>query len=197
MTARIVNACMVCALALALGVLGCEKTETGGEEMAAKGTEMKAAAYTAIANMGATNGNSAHGTVTFTKVEEGVRVVAHFEGVPAGDHGFHIHEFGDCSSGDGKSAGGHFNPYSVPHAGPDGEQRHVGDLGNITANADGVAEKEFVDAMLGFEGERSIAGKGVILHANADDLTTQPTGAAGARISCGVIELAAEPVSEK
>ena len=74
---------------------------------------------TAVAEMQTTEGNEAHGTVTFTKVKGGVQVVAHFEGVPEGEHGFHIHEFGDCSSGDGKSAGGHFNPAGASHAGRD------------------------------------------------------------------------------
>jgi Cu-Zn family superoxide dismutase len=67
--------------------------------------------------------------------------------------------------------------------------RHVGDLVNIAANADGIAEKEMVDSMLTFDGDHSILGKGVILHADADDLMTQPTGAAGARIACGVVEI--------
>ncbi len=172
-------------LLLSLTLFSCSKNEVEQKEETVATKTMR----TAVAQMNATTGNQANGTVTFTEVEGGIRVVAHFEGVPEGDHGFHIHENGDCSSGDGKSAGGHFNPAGNPHAGPSAEIRHIGDLGNITANAEGVAEKDFIDAVLSFDAAQSIVGKGVILHAKADDLTSQPTGAAGARISCGSIEV--------
>ncbi len=150
--------------------------------------QKQAAMTTATAAMNPTQGNTASGTVTFTKEENGMRVMAHFEGVPPGDHGFHIHEKGDCSAPDAMSAGGHFNPTGMSHGAPDSTVRHVGDLGNISADSSGIAHKEFVDPMLTFEGANSILGKGVILHADPDDYTSQPTGAAGGRISCGVIE---------
>ena len=172
---------------LTIGLLGCY----GESDKTADKMEI------AVAEMQTTEGNEAHGTVTFTKVEGGVQVVAHFEGVPEGEHGFHIHEFGDCSSGDGKSAGGHFNPAGVAHAGPDAEERHIGDLGNITADANGTAHADFVDSRLRITGDYSIVGKGVILHADPDDMSSQPTGAAGARISCGVIKMKAEEMAEK
>lgn len=185
MTAKSSRVLFALTLVLTLGVLSCTQ-EKAKEEMATKPMR------TAVAEMNATTGNEAHGTVTFTEVDGGIKVVAHFEGVPEGEHGFHIHEKGDCSSGDGKSAGGHWNPAGMPHAGRDAAQRHVGDLGNITANAEGIADAEFIDSVLTFDGEYSILGKGVILHAGQDDLTTQPTGAAGARLSCGVIKLVEE-----
>ncbi len=163
-------------------ILGCAQQDTTDKE------EGMAAVRKAVSEMTATTGNNASGTVTFTEVEGGIRVEASFTGVAEGEHGFHIHETGDCSSGDGKSAGGHWNPAGNPHAGPSGEMRHVGDLGNISANAAGDAVTDFVDPVLTFDGPNSILGKGVILHANMDDLSSQPTGAAGARISCGVIE---------
>ncbi len=144
----------------------------------------------AVAQMAATTGNNATGMVTFAEVAGGIQVVARFEGVPEGEHGFHIHEKGDCSSGDGTSAGGHWNPEGVDHAGRDAATRHVGDLGNISADADDVAKAEFVDIILTFDGANSIIGKGFILHVDEDDLISQPAGAAGARISCGVIEWA-------
>lgn len=162
----------------------------GCEQQKQKEAQPAKAMRKAVAQMTATTGNTAHGTVTFTEVEGGVEVQADFEGVPGGEHGFHIHEVGDCSSGDGKSARGHFNPDGYAHAGRDAEQRHVGDLGNITADANGVAKADFTDRVLSFDGAHSILGRGVILHAAADDMTSQPTGAAGARISCGVIEAA-------
>ncbi len=171
-------------VALSLGLISCAEQK----EKASSPEEMTA--RKAVAQMQATEGNSATGTVTFTETANGMHVVAEFQNVPQGEHGFHIHEFGDCSSGDGKSAGGHFNPDGYDHAGPDAQMRHVGDLGNISADASGVARKDFVDAILTFDGDHSILNKGVILHAAPDDLTSQPTGAAGARISCGVITAA-------
>jgi Cu-Zn family superoxide dismutase len=130
------------------------------------------------------------GVVTFTKVEGGVKIVADVEGLTPGDHGFHIHEFGDCSSADGTSAGGHFNPHGNPHGGPTAEKRHAGDLGNLTADDAGKAHLEWVDPHMVLEGHGSILGRSVIVHAKADDLTTQPTGNAGARVACGVIGVA-------
>lgn len=146
----------------------------------------------AVAVLTATQGNTASGVVTFTKVEGGVRVVVNLVNVPAGDHGFHIHEYGDCSAPDGTAAGGHFNPTKMDHAGPMAEKRHVGDLGNVTANAEGKVTLDYVDKHLAFMGANSIIGRGLILHAQPDDLKTQPTGAAGGRIACGVIGVAKE-----
>lgn len=129
------------------------------------------------------------GTVTFTEVEGSVNIVAHIEGAPTGVHGFHIHEVGDCSASDFTSAGGHFNPASVDHAGPEAPVRHAGDLGNLTIGEDGSAHLELMSDLITLgEGENSVMGRAVIVHQDADDLTSQPTGAAGARIACGVIE---------
>jgi superoxide dismutase, Cu-Zn family len=144
----------------------------------------------AIAVMHPTKGQKVEGTVTFTKVENGVRVQAHIHNLTPGKHGFHIHEFGDCSSPDGMSTGGHFNPTKAPHAGPKEHKRHVGDLGNIEADDKGHATYDAVDAQLRFEGPTSIIGRGLIIHEKADDLKTQPTGDAGGRVSCGVIGVA-------
>lgn len=144
----------------------------------------------AIAVLQPTQGNSAHGTITFLKVANGIQVIAAIEGLTPGAHGFHVHEYGDCSSGDGKSAGGHFNPEGKAHGGPDAKERHVGDLGNITADESGKATLDIVDALISFEGLTSILGRGVIVHAQADDLMSQPTGAAGDRVACGVIGVA-------
>jgi Cu-Zn family superoxide dismutase len=145
----------------------------------------------AVAVLHPTEGHEATGTVSFERAEDGVNVRVRIEGLRPGEHGLHVHEFGDCSKADGTSAGGHFNPFDAPHGAPDAESRHVGDLGNVTANEDGVAEADFVDTVIAFEGEASIVGRGVIVHADADDLTSQPTGAAGARVSCGVVGIAA------
>lgn len=137
-----------------------------------------------------TEGNKAHGTVTFTRVGASVKVVAHVEGLTPGKHGFHIHEWGDCSSKDGSAAGGHFNPAGAPHGAPEAAQRHAGDLGNVEANAGGVAHLEYNDSVMKMSGPGSIIGRGMIVHANPDDLKTQPTGNAGGRLACGVIGVA-------
>jgi Cu-Zn family superoxide dismutase len=130
------------------------------------------------------------GVVRFETVEHGVRVVADITGLAPGKHGFHIHEYGDCSSEDGSSAGGHFNPAGMPHSMPASEKRHAGDLGNIEADNSGKAHLDYVDAVISFTGPNSIVGRGVIVHEKEDDLKTQPTGNAGARLACGVIGIA-------
>ena len=140
----------------------------------------------AVAVLHPTAGSSVEGQVTFSKTEGGVKVSAHITGLAPGKHGFHIHEFGDCSAPDGSSAGGHFNPTAEPHGAPGEAKHHLGDMGNIEANAQGVAEIESVFAG-DFEGDGSLLGRGVIVHANPDDLKTQPTGNAGGRVACGVI----------
>lgn len=137
-----------------------------------------------VAVLHPTAGNTAQGVVTFTQESGGVHVVAKLTGVPKGDHGFHIHEFGDCSAADGTSAGGHFNPTSMAHAAPTAEKRHMGDMGNVTADDQGHVTLDYIDKHILLA---SIIGRGMVLHANPDDMTTQPTGNAGARIACGVI----------
>ena len=134
------------------------------------------------------------GTVEFKEVEGGVEVTTKLEGLKKGDHGFHIHEKGDCTAPDATSAGGHFNPSNHKHGAPEAAEHHEGDLGNLTADKAGVATKTFT--MKGItlaDGDASIVGKGFIIHEKADDMKTQPTGNAGARVACGVITLDAAP----
>jgi len=130
------------------------------------------------------------GAVHFKKEATGVHVTGAFSGLTAGAHGFHIHEFGDCSAPDFTSAGGHFNPSGDPHGAPTDPKRHEGDMGNITATPDGNGTVDYVDPKLRFDGPQSIVGRGVIVHANPDDFKTQPTGNAGGRVACGVIGIA-------
>jgi Cu-Zn family superoxide dismutase len=144
----------------------------------------------AVAVLSSTKGNDISGVVTFTKVDGGVKIVADVTGLTPGSHGFHIHEFGDCSAADGASAGGHFNPHHMQHGAPDAEMRHAGDFGNLEAEATGKAHYERLDTVISLEGADSIIGHAVIVHAKADDLKTQPTGNAGARVACGVIGVA-------
>lgn len=130
------------------------------------------------------------GTVEFKETDDGVEVTANLEGLKKGDHGFHIHEKGDCSAPDAKSAGGHFNPSNHKHGAPDAAEHHEGDLGNITAGKDGKATATMtIKGVTLKEGDTSIVGKGFIIHAKKDDMKTQPTGNAGDRVGCGVITL--------
>lgn len=130
------------------------------------------------------------GTITFVQTEKGVKVVAHLEGLAPGKHGFHVHEFGDCSAPDFMSAGGHFNPTHTSHGAPIDETRHSGDLGNLVADEKGVATLEWLDPVMKLTGPESIIGRSVIVHINEDDLKSQPTGNAGGREGCGVIGIA-------
>ena len=144
----------------------------------------------AICVLNATEGNQTNGTVTFTQTENGIKVIAKLSGLSEGKHGFHIHEYGDCSASDGTSAGGHFNPDGHDHAGLGAEMNHIGDLGNISADKNGHGQLEFTTTQFAFHGPHSIIGRSIIVHADADDLKSQPTGNAGARIACGVIGIA-------
>lgn len=141
----------------------------------------------AIAVLTPSSGSKVSGTVTFTKSGDDVKVVAEVNGLSPGQHGFHIHEFGDCSAPDAASAGSHYNPTKDPHAGHDAEKRHMGDLGNIEADASGKARLELTDKKIELD---AVIGKAVIVHEKADDLKTQPTGDAGGRLACGVIGVA-------
>lgn len=141
-----------------------------------------------VASLQPTRGNAAAGTVWFVRDGTGLRVVGRISGLkPNQQHGFHLHEKGDCSSGDGVSAGGHFNPTAQPH-GPPAAAHHAGDLPALTADAAGNARFDVVTtgSML-TGGATDVAGKAVIVHADPDDYTTQPTGNSGSRIACGVI----------
>ncbi len=144
----------------------------------------------AIAVLHPTQGSEVSGSVTFGESGGSVKVVADISGLTPGKHGFHIHEFGDCSDAKAASAGGHFNPGKHNHGAPDASDRHEGDLGNIEADASGKAHLELTDKALKLTGSNGILGRAVIVHEKADDLKTQPTGDAGGRLACGVIGVA-------
>ena len=145
---------------------------------------------TASATLAPTSGQTASGTVRFVQLSGGaVEVTVNLTGVPPGVHGFHIHEKGDCGD-NGNAAGGHFNPASTAHGSPSVDPHHAGDFGNVTADNNGVVEARFTTRSVTVEaGPNSAVGHAVILHASPDDLTTQPTGNAGARIACGVVQM--------
>lgn len=141
----------------------------------------------AIAVLVPGGGSNVSGTVKFTQESAGVRVEAEVKGLTPGAHGFHVHEKGDLSKADLTSAGGHFNPGGHSHGAPSAAQRHLGDLGNLEAGADGRATVDFVDPLLKLSGADTVVGRAVIIHEKADDLKSQPTGNAGGRVAGGVI----------
>ena len=142
----------------------------------------------AVANLEPTTGNTAKGTVTFTQDGDSVRVSATVSGLkPGGEHGFHVHEKGDCSSGDGMSTGGHYNPDGKPH-GPQASPHHAGDMPSLVADSYGNANASFtLRGVAVGSGSADLVGKGLIVHRDPDDYRTQPTGNAGPRIACAVI----------
>ncbi|MEO8304347.1 MAG: superoxide dismutase family protein [Betaproteobacteria bacterium] len=142
----------------------------------------------AVAVLAPTAGNATKGTVTFTQKGDKVLVVASVSGLTPGQHGFHIHEKGDCSSTDGMSAGGHFNPTSKPHAHPTTMDRHAGDMPMLAVDSFGRAMLTVeLDVITVGSGATDVVGKAVIVHKDPDDFKTQPTGNSGARMACGVI----------
>ena len=143
----------------------------------------------AKAEVHSSSGSKVKGVVTFTQVNGGVKIVADFEGLTPGKHGFHIHEKGDCSAADASSAGAHYNPTNQPHGGPDSEKRHVGDFGNVKADESGKAHYERIDTVISLNGDHSIVEKSVVIHQDPDDYVTQPSGNSGARVGCGVINV--------
>ncbi|MAB78736.1 MAG: superoxide dismutase [Planctomycetes bacterium] len=134
------------------------------------------------------NGVGLSGHATFTEMEGGVLVEIVVRNLTPGHHAVHIHENGDCSAPDASSAGGHFNPTDEPHGSPHMTKHHLGDLGNLYVQPDRTGYHSiFMPELSVRNGPRSIREKSVVIHANPDDLSSQPSGNAGPRIGCGVI----------
>lgn len=153
-----------------------------------------AADASATAELAPTQGNETKGSVTFKVVDGKVHVTGQISGLkPGSEHGFHIHEKGDCSAPDGMSAGGHFNPGKQDHGSVSADPHHGGDMPNIKADDKGVATIDgpvSSNVNIGKGDDFDIIGRGLIVHADADDYKTQPTGNAGARLACAVIQKA-------
>ena len=179
---------VVLPLLLLISLSGCKnKNETAENEMQANNNNIEKA----VAVIRPLNNSKVHGIVYFNKVSNGIEVIADIEGLSQGKHGFHIHEFGDLRSEDGTSAGGHFNPYGKHHGAPGSDDSHAGDLGNIVApDSLTTAHYEYTSSAISFSGAGSIIGRCVIIHADEDDLTSQPSGNAGKRIAGVVIGVA-------
>ncbi len=178
---------LVLMTALVFAVFGCSQKAHSGQANAAPAKTSIKASLKAVAVISPTQGSEVTGVVHFTQTAEGVRVTGAIEHLTPGKHGFHVHEAGDCTGPQGKTAGGHFNPDNMPHGGPMDAKRHVGDLGNIIADTNGTAVINMVDTVIALQGPHSIIGRSVIVHAGEDDLTSQPSGDAGPRVGCGVI----------
>jgi len=147
----------------------------------------------AVAEIRPTSGNEARGSVRLSGGNGTVRIAGTITGLEPGAHGFHIHEFGDCSAPDASSAGEHFNPHDDPHGSPRDLENahHVGDLGNVTANERGEAEIDTEDNEMQLSGPESVIGKAMVVHADQDDFESQPSGNSGARVGCGeIVEMA-------
>lgn len=185
--ARVLAVTAIASLAAACGEMSTKPDVAAAKPAAA--VAGKPASAMAVATLQPTTGNTASGTAWFTQLPDGVQVRVKVAGLkPNQEHGFHAHEKGDCSSGDGMSTGGHFNPTGKPH-GPQDADHHAGDFPALKSDANGYAEATFKlsGATVG-SGSTDLVGKGLIVHANPDDYKTQPTGNAGARIACGVIK---------
>jgi Cu-Zn family superoxide dismutase len=159
---------------------------TGGQQ------EKRNEERTAKATMEPASGSNVSGEVTFTERESGkVRIEVKVENLPPGEHAVHLHEHGDCSAADASSAGGHWNPTMKPHGKRgNGTAFHKGDIDNMKVGDDGKGKLTMTIEgwSIGGPDSTNIVGKSVIIHEKADDFTSQPSGNAGGRISCGVIK---------
>jgi Cu-Zn family superoxide dismutase len=164
---------------------------TGGHD------QDKGAPTKAICVMQSLSDSKVTGVVYFTQEGDAIRITGEIKGLTPGKHGFHVHEYGDMTDNKGMSTGGHFNPDGKMHGPPSAANRHVGDLGNVTADKDGVVKLNFTDKVIKLSGPHSILGRGLIVHAKEDDEKTQPTGDAGGRVAGGVVGVAFIPPPPK
>ncbi len=152
---------------------------------------MDASGPKASATLEPRSGSSVSGTVRFQAVGQKVRVEASVAGLTPGEHGFHVHEVGDCSAADAASAKGHFNPATKAHGHHGSAERHAGDMPNLVADASGKATLSTELDMLSLtEGPAGILKRSVVIHADPDDYKSQPAGNSGKRVACGVIRAA-------
>ena len=184
---RLISSCFVLTTVLiASATLHAEdKKDHGHADLAPNG---------AVCRIRGTKGNKVHGVLTLKQLKGHVVIRGYISGLSEGKHGFHVHEFGDMRGADGKATGGHFNPDGHDHAGLDAEKRHAGDLGNITANADGRAVVKIQAKGLSLF---SVIGRAFVVHGGTDDLKSQPSGAAGPRVGTGVIGIAGPAPTKK
>ncbi|MXY99876.1 superoxide dismutase family protein [Candidatus Poribacteria bacterium] len=165
--------------------MGCERVQQQASVLPTAPVEQ------AHAMIGSSNDSGVTGMAVFTQNGDEITLVIEVQGASPGLHAVHIHANGDCSAPDGTSAGGHWNPTGVAHGKWGEGEFHLGDIGNITVGEDGTGSITLTTDLweIGTGSDVDVVGKGIILHAGADDFVSQPSGAAGARIGCGVIVL--------
>jgi len=187
--------------ALIVGLAGCAGAPRSPDAPPAPATGTPPAspattstAREAVANLASASASLVSGRLVLVPMGRGVQLTGEIGGLqPGSSHGFHIHEKGDCSAADASSAGGHFNPAAQPHGRAGHGAHHAGDADNLVADANGVARVDVhVDGVtLGGGAANDIAGRAIVVHAAADDYSSQPAGNAGARVACGVIRVTA------
>ncbi|ODU43544.1 MAG: superoxide dismutase [Lysobacteraceae bacterium SCN 69-48] len=185
---------LVTALAAALAACASTPQEAAPPAAPAATAHNASTARQAIANLASASGSLVSGRLTLVPMGDGVHITGEIGGLQANSsHGFHIHEKGDCSAADASSAGGHFNPAAKPHGRTGHGAHHAGDGDNLVADSQGVARvnAHFSGVSLGGGSANDIAGRALIVHANADDYSSQPAGNAGARVACGLIRVTA------
>ncbi|WP_374248304.1 superoxide dismutase family protein [Thermomonas sp.] len=181
-------------LVLVLGLAGCATQPPAHPRPTRPTVTATSTVKQAVANLAAASGTLVSGRLLLQPMGGGVRITGEIGGLqPGSSHGFHIHEKGDCSAVDASSAGGHFNPGVQPHGRSGKGPHHAGDSDNLVADANGVAhvDAHFAGVSLGGSADTDILGRALIVHAAADDYTSQPAGNAGVRVACGVIRLVA------
>jgi len=179
-------------LAIAAFIIGCSSNETVASDDSETLTSGDPVPLKAIATIMAKSNSNVKGSVTFSQIDDKVSMVANLSGLTPGNHAIHIHAVGDCSADDGSSAGGHWNPTNVNHGKWGTSPFHIGDIGNIVAdvNGNGTIRRETDVWCIDCDDEtKNILGKSIIIHKGIDDFSSQPSGAAGARIGCGEIIL--------
>ena len=172
-------------LGISIILMGCERVNQQARILSTAPAEQAHAMIDALGGSGVT------GIAVFTQNGDQITLTVEIQGASPGLHAVHIHANGDCSSPDGTSAGGHWNPTDVAHGKWGEGEFHLGDIGNITVGEDGTGRLTLTTDLweIGTGSDIDVVGKGIIVHADADDFVSQPSGAAGARIGCGVIVL--------
>ena len=185
---RIARIAPLAAACLVAGLAACSTTPAPAPEPAAPVEE-----HNAVVNLASASGSLVSGKLqVMTMGPNAVHIAGEVGGLePNSEHGFHVHETGDCSAADASSAGGHFNPGGQPHGRMDHGAHHAGDIDNIVADGEGVARVNMhvPGLTLGSGAANDVAGRAIIVHADPDDYTSQPSGNAGKRVACGVITL--------
>ncbi len=173
-------------IGISIILMGCERARQQVDVLTT------APAKQAHAIINSSNDSGVTGMAVFTQNGDYITLTVEIQDATPGLHAVHIHANGDCSAPDGTSAGGHWNPTDVAHGKWGVGEFHLGDIGNSTVGGDGTGSITLTTDLweIGTGSDIDVVGKGIIVHAGADDFTSQPSGAAGARIGCGVIVLA-------